>query len=150
MAFHLHRVYFFNREQKIENSFNETLSEVSTNSITSGGRYQFYGFQQEQRRRRKRRPFRIRTPISGRTERLLHRTIRRQPEMIRRRILKSPNTFYQSSTLSITYPFACRRHDGGRTRTAFAFYGLPFPNPQIVRPTSVASRSSHLAKTLIF
>lgn len=74
-------------------------------------------------------------------ERLLHRTLRRPLSVIRRRQMKTPP--------SISYPFARRRNDGGRARTAFALYGLPFSSPQIPRSTSISSCSSLVAKAFV-
>ncbi|CAF0852419.1 unnamed protein product [Adineta ricciae] len=108
----------------------------------------------------------INTPMSSRNDRqlldkydrprnikqeqkLLHRTIRRSSSILHRRALKTPRTLYNYTPQSISYPFARRRNDGGRARTAFALYGLPFRTPQFPRPTTISSSSSLLAKAFV-
>ncbi|CAF3931936.1 unnamed protein product, partial [Rotaria sp. Silwood1] len=66
-----------------------------------------------------------------------------------RKIPKTQRAFRNFTPDSISYPFARRRNDGGRARTAFALYGLPFPTPQIPRPATVSSTSSLVAKALV-
>jgi hypothetical protein len=82
-------------------------------------------------------------------ERLLHRTLRRPLSIIRRRPMKIPRTVFGSTPPSISYPFVRRRNDGGRARTAFALYGLPFRTPQIPRSTTISSCSSLVAKAFV-
>ena len=84
-------------------------------------------------------------------ERLLHRTLRRPLSIIqrRRRQIKTPRTLFNATPPSISYPFARRRNDGGRARTAFALYGLPFRSPQVPRSTTISSCSSLAAKAFV-
>jgi hypothetical protein len=95
----------------------------------------------------------LNTPLSSRNyrhrqskfnsqERLLHRTIHR-------RLTKTPQTFSNITPSTISYPFARRRNDGGRARTAFALYGLPFRTPQIPESTTISSCSSLVAKAFV-
>lgn len=149
MISHLYRVYNSTIVKEIRRSYDDSTNSISSPSLNHG-RYQFYGFEEERRKNRRRRSFRTKKSKLNRTEKLLHRTIRRYPAMIGRRKIQTPQSIYQSSTISITYPFARRRNDGGRSRTAFAFYGLPFPTPQAPRPATISSRSSRLEKTFIF
>lgn len=65
---------------------------------------------------------------------------------IRRPLIKTPRRYFSSISSSIAYPFARRRNDGGRARTAFALYGLPFRSPQMPQSTTVSSCSSLVAK----
>jgi hypothetical protein len=81
-------------------------------------------------------------------QRLLHRTIRRPLSIIHRRLIRTPRTFF-SLTPSISYPFVRRRNDGGRARTAFALYGLPFRTPYIPPPSTISSFSSLVAKAFV-
>ncbi|CAF1353750.1 unnamed protein product [Adineta steineri] len=82
-------------------------------------------------------------------QQMKQQTIRRPPTHIQRRAIKTPRTFYNSSPQSISYPFARRRNDGGRARTAFALYGLPFRTPQYPRPATISSSSSLVAKAFV-
>jgi hypothetical protein len=97
----------------------------------------------------------VNTPVSSRMDRqrklrkeqaLLHRTIRHPPSIIPRRMMKTPRTLYNYTPQSISYPFARRRNDGGRARTAFALYGLPFRTQPFPPPATISSGSSLLAK----
>lgn len=144
---HLHRVYYFSKEHEKNHLFSNYPSTCPSSVSSDNGRYQFYEFD---RRSRRRRGENDRETTSRQERRLLHRTIRRLSSMVYRRRPKTPPTLFHFSASSISYPFARRRHDGGRARTAFALYGLPFPTPQAPRPPTVSSRSSHLAKTLLF
>lgn len=60
-------------------------------------------------------------------------------------------TKIRRTSSSISYPFARRRNDGGRARTAFALYGLPFRNTQIhpSTTTTVSPCSSLAAKAFV-
>lgn len=86
---------------------------------------------------------------SRKEQKLLHRTIRQPSCVIPRRLVKTPRTLFNSSPQSISYPFARRRNDGGRARTAFALYGLPFRTQHIPRPASISSDASLLAKAFV-
>jgi hypothetical protein len=88
-------------------------------------------------------------PRQATLERLLHRTLRRPLSIVRRRPMKIPRTLFNATPPSISYPFARRRNDGGRARTAFALYGLPFRTPQIPRSTTISSCSSLVAKAFV-
>jgi hypothetical protein len=136
IAFHCYRVYNLAREYDQKNKFVAYEHFISTPVSSRNYRHPLYGYDRQHKLKKE--------------EQLLHRTIRRPPSIIHRRIAKTPRAFYNYSPESISYPFARRRNDGGRARTAFALYGLPFRSPQIPRPATVSSStSSLLAKAFV-
>ena len=81
--------------------------------------------------------------------RLLHQTLARPLSNIRRRFIRTPRALFGSTPPSISYPFARRRNDGGRARTAFALYGLPFRAADLPRLATRSSYSSLVAKAFV-
>ena len=79
----------------------------------------------------------------------IHQTLRRPLSSIRRRLIRTPRALFGSTPPSISYPFARRRNDGGRARTAFALYGLPFRAEDLTRPATESSYSSLVAKAFV-
>jgi hypothetical protein len=134
IALHCYRVYHISKEHDKKKAFAAYRHLISSPSLMRKYRHPFYEFEQDRLQKQ---------------QRLLHRTIRRPPSIRHRRIPKTPRTLYGSSENSISYPFARRRNDGGRARTAFALYGLPFRTPQIPRPATISSSSSLIAKAFV-
>lgn len=85
--------------------------------------------------------------LTRQEEKLLHRTLRRPTSIGHRRTARSSRQNFPHS--SISYPFARRRNDGGRARTAFALYGLPFRTPPNPRPATISSTTSLIAKAFV-
>jgi hypothetical protein len=127
IAFHCYRVYNIAKEHAKKKAF--AAFEHLIHTPLSSRNYRQHGYEREQK--------------------LLHRTIRRPSPIIQRRVIKTPRAFYNFTPSSISYPFARRRNDGGRARTAFALYGLPFRTPQIPRPATISSSSSLVAKAFV-
>ena len=138
IAFHCYRVYNIAKEQDKKKTFAAYEHLISTPPLSRNYRQPLYGYNQQRKSK----------PIQQ-EKKLLHRTIRRPPSIIHRRITKTPRAFYNFTPPSISYPFARRRNDGGRARTAFALYGLPFRTPQIPQPATISSSSSLLAKAFV-
>ena len=137
IAFHCYRVYCRSREHDKKKAFAAYEHLISASTLSPKYRHPFYGFERDRRQKQQQR-------------KLLHRTLRRPSSIGRRRTTKSPrSTLYNYSQSSISYPFARRRNDGGRARTAFALYGLPFRTPQMGRPATVSSSSSLVAKAFV-
>jgi hypothetical protein len=132
IVLHCYRVYKIAKEHEKKKTFAAYEHFISTPS-SRNYRHQLYGYERQRQSK----------------QRLLHRTIRRPPSIFHRRAVKTPRTFFNYSPHSISYPFARRRNDGGRARTAFALYGLPFRTPQIPRPATVSSTSSLVAKAFV-
>lgn len=135
IAFHCYRVYNIAWQHERQHKFDPY--EYLINTPTSSRNY--------------RRPLHDQEGKSRLTQenKLLHRILRRSPSIVQRRTTKTPRAFHNYSPESISYPFARRRSEGGRSRTAFAFYGLPFPTPQVLRTGTVSSYSSLAAKALV-
>ena len=131
IAFHCYRVYNIAKEYDKKNAITSFEHLIHTPILSRKYHDQLYEYDRQRKLKQ---------------EQLLHRTIRRSPSIIQRRIAKTSRAFYNPSPDSISYPFARRRNDGGRARTAFALYGLPFGAPQIPRQRSISSTSSLLAK----
>lgn len=135
IGFHCYRVYKLAQVRQRKRAFDAYEHLISTPAASSRNyRYPHYGYD--------------RPSTSKQEERLLHRTIRRPLSIAHRRITRL-RTQYNYSPESISYPFARRRNDGGRARTAFALYGLPFRTPQLPRPSTNSSSSSLVAKALV-
>lgn len=135
IVFHSYRVY---HQSKSHDQNNKLLSNYenfsSTSSIQSSHR-PFYEDDQQQ---------------SSKLERcLIHQTLRRPLSSIRRRLIRTPRALFGSTPPSISYPFARRRNDGGRARTAFALYGLPFRAADLPRLATRSSYSSLVAKAFV-
>jgi hypothetical protein len=127
IAFHCYRVY--NKTKEYNNKKIYPVYEHILNTPLSLRKYRhrLYGYE----------------------KRLLHRTIRRPLSVIHRRLTKTPQIYSNITPPSISYPFARRRNDGGRARTAFALYGLPFRTPQIPESATISSCSSLVAKAFV-
>jgi hypothetical protein len=138
IALHCYRVYNISKEHDKKKAFDTYKHLISSSSLIRKYRHPFYGFEQDRLPKQQQRQ-----------QRLLHRTIHRPPSITHRRRTKTPRTLYSLSRNSISYPFARRRNDGGRARTAFALYGLPFRTPQVPRPATISSSSSLMAKAFV-
>jgi hypothetical protein len=138
IALHCYRVYFKSKEYDKKKAFAAYGHLLTSPSFARKYRHPFYGFERERLRKQQQDQ-----------QRLLHRTLRRPPSIMHRRMGKTPRTLYTFSQNSISYPFARRRNDGGRARTAFALYGLPFRTPQAPRPATISSTSSVIAKAFV-
>ncbi len=134
IAFQCYRVYHISKEHEKKKAFAAYKQLINSPSLMRKYRHPFYKIEQDRLSKQKR---------------LLHRTLHRPPSIRHRRTSKTPRTFYSSSQNSISYPFARRRNDGGRARTAFALYGLPFRTPQAPRPATISSTSSLIAKAFV-
>ncbi len=130
IAFHCYRVYKKSKDdnKNKESTSYEHLFDTPLSSRNSGS---------DRRRKLKS------------EKHLLHRTIRRPLSVLHRRLIKTPRKFLNSNSSSISYLFARRRNDGGRARTAFALYGLPFSTPQVPRSTTISTCSSLAAKAFV-
>lgn len=137
IALHCYRVYHKSKEHEKKKAFAAYKHLISSPSLIKKYRHPFYGYEQDY------------LPKQQQQQRLLHRTIRRPLTIRHRRRTKTPRTLYSSTHNSISYPFARRRNDGGRARTAFALYGLPFRTPQAPRPATISSTSSLIAKAFV-
>lgn len=141
MALHCYRVYHISKEQDKKKAFIAYKHLFQSPSVMHKyQRHPFYDSEQDSQLPPKQ------------FQRLLHRTLRRPFSINRRRKMKSPRTLQNFSRNSVSYPFARRRNDGGRARTAFALYGLPFRTPQVAtttRPATVSSSSSLIAKAFV-
>jgi hypothetical protein len=135
IAFHCYRVYNIAKEYDKKKAFGAYQHLINTPLSSRNYHHQLYDYDRQRKLKQE--------------EQLLHRTIRRPPSIIQRRMARTPRAFYNSSPESISYPFARRRNDGGRARTAFALYGLPFRTPQIPLPTTISSTSSLAAKAFV-
>jgi hypothetical protein len=135
IALHCYRVYHISKEHDKKETLAAYEHLINSSSLSRKHRHPFYGFERDRLRKKQ--------------QRLLHHTIRRPPSITQRRMAKTPRTLFSSSRNSISYPFARRRNDGGRARTAFALYGLPFRTPQMPRPATVSSISSVVAKAFV-
>jgi len=138
IALHCYRVYHLSKENEKKKAFNAYKHLINSSSLMRKYRHPFYGFEQDYFPKQQQQQ-----------QRLLHRTIRRPASIRHRRKRKTPRTLYTSTHNSISYPFARRRNDGGRARTAFALYGLPFHTPQTIRPATISSCSSLIAKAFV-
>jgi hypothetical protein len=138
IALHCYRVYYISKENDKNKAFDAYKHLIRSPSLIRKYRHPFYGFERDRLSKEKQQQ-----------QRLLHRTIRRPPSITHRRITKTPRTLYSLSNNSISYPFARRRNDGGRARTAFALYGLPFRTPQAPRAATISSSSSLIAKAFV-
>jgi len=132
IAFHCYRVYKTSKEHNKKKAFvaYEHILDTPLSSIN----YRHPLYQNDRPRKLK-------------SERILHRTLRRPSSTIHGRLTRTPRTVLNCTPPSISYPFARRRNDGGRARTAFAFYGLPFRTPQIPQSTTISSCSILSAKS---
>ena len=135
IAFHCYRVYNIAKEYENKKSFVSYECLMNTSALSHHYRHPLYRHEPKRKLKQE--------------QRLLHRTIRQSSSIFHRRTTKTPRTFYNSTPPSISYPFVRRRNDGGRARTAFALYGLPFPTSQIHRTATVSSSSSLVAKALV-
>lgn len=130
IAFHCYRVYSRSKEKEQKKVYEHL---VNTSSISRKYHHPLYDLDRD--------------PFERRRNKLLHRTLRRPPSISHRRTTRT--TRYAFPRNSISYPFARRRNDGGRARTAFALYGLPFHSPTIPRAATVSSSSSLVAKAFV-
>ncbi|CAF4248041.1 unnamed protein product, partial [Adineta steineri] len=135
IAFHSYRVYNIAKQHEKKKTFAAYEQLMNTPLSSRSYRHLFDAYDRKRKLKQE--------------HHFLHRTIRRPPTHIQRRAIKTPRTFYNSSPQSISYPFARRRNDGGRARTAFALYGLPFRTPQYPRPATISSSSSLVAKAFV-
>ncbi|CAF1173505.1 unnamed protein product [Rotaria sordida] len=135
IAFHCYRVYNIAKKHKRKRAFDTYELLISTPIPSRNYHYKSYGYERQNR--------------LNQEHKLLHRTIRRPLSIAHRRITKTQRAFRNFTPESISYPFARRRNDGGRARTAFALYGLPFPTTRIPRPATISSTSSLVAKALV-
>ncbi|CAF1035094.1 unnamed protein product [Adineta steineri] len=135
IAFHSYRVYNIAKQHEKKKTFAAYEQLMNTPLSSRSYRHLFDAYDQKRKLKQE--------------HHFLHRTIRRPPTHIQRRAIKTPRTFYNSSPQSISYPFVRRRNDGGRARTAFALYGLPFRTPQYPRPATISSSSSLVAKAFV-
>ena len=138
IALHCYRVYYIAKERDKKKAFAAHEHFINASTFPRRYRHPFYGFERDRLRKQ-----------NQQQQRLLHRTIRRPPSIMHRRLAKTPRALYTFSNNSISYPFARRRNDGGRARTAFALYGLPFRTPQMPRPATISSTSSVIAKAFV-
>jgi hypothetical protein len=137
ITLHCYRVYHISKENEKKKEFDAYKHLINSSSLIRKYRHPFYGFEQDHLSKQQQQ------------QRLLHRTIQRPSSIRHRRKRKTPRTLYSSTHNSISYPFARRRNDGGRARTAFALYGLPFRTPQTARPATISSSSSLIAKAFV-
>ncbi len=137
IALHCYRVYLTSKEQDRTNAF-AAYEHLMNSPMPSQrqSRHPFYGIERNRRQRQL-------------EQKLLHRTLHRPQPYNHRRNNKTIRTLYNFAHHSISYPFARRRNDGGRARTAFALYGLPFRSPQVPRPATISSSSSLVAKAFV-
>ncbi|CAF4639071.1 unnamed protein product, partial [Rotaria sp. Silwood2] len=135
ISFHCYRVYNIAKKYEKKKSFDAYELLISTPTSSRNYHHKLYGYDRQGKLTQE--------------QKLLHRTIRQSPSITHRRITKTRRAFRNFTPDSISYPFARRRNDGGRARTAFALYGLPFPTPQIPRPATISSTSSLVAKALV-
>ena len=140
IALHCYRVYRISKERHKKRAFAAYEHIINSSSFSRKHRHPFYGYEQDRLQKQRQ---------QQQQQQLLHRTIRRPPSIVHRRLAKTPRALYNFSRSSISYPFARRRNDGGRARTAFALYGLPFHSPQMPRPATVSSSSSLVAKAFV-
>ncbi len=136
IALHCYRVYHIAKEHDKKKAFAAYKHLIRSPSLIRKYRHPFYGLEADRRSKQQQ-------------QRLLHRTIRRPLSINHRRLVKTPRTSHSLSRNSISYPFARRRNDGGRARTAFALYGLPFRTPHAPRPATISSSSSLIAKAFV-
>ena len=123
----------------LSSSSSASLASSSSSSISSiYKRHNLYGLKRWRRQQHRQQLL----SRQQKQKKLLHRTIRRSASIVRRRITQIPQAFYNFTSNSNLYPFARRRNDGGRGRTAFALYGLPFRTPHVPRPATSASSNS--------
>lgn len=138
IAYHSYRVY---HQSKISHSKQPIASYENFTAIPSSStsmQISRQPFSEDDQRR------------SSKLERcFIHQTLRRPLSSIRRRLIRTPRALFGSTPPSTSYPFACRRNDGGRARTAFALYGLPFRAEDLTRPATKSSYSSLLAKAFV-
>jgi hypothetical protein len=138
---HIHRIYYLTREHPFTTIFENNSSRRDESLSTFNGHYQYYRFPRQ----------RIKpSSVCQQEERLIHRTIRRLSSIVHRRRINTPQRSFHVPLTSISYPFVRRRHDDGRTRTAFAIYGLPFPIQPTPRSNTISSTPSLMKKTLLF
>ncbi|CAF3278440.1 unnamed protein product [Rotaria socialis] len=135
ISFHFYRVYTIAKEHERKHRYDPYENLISTPTPSPNYRRLFYGNERQSR--------------LTQDQKLLHRIIRRSPSIIKRRVTKTIRAFHNFTPSSISYPFARRRNDGGRARTRFALYGLPFPTPQIPRSATISSCSSLSAKAFV-
>ena len=133
ITFHCYRVYNIAKEHEKKKAFAAYEHFMNTPLSSRNYRQQLDGYDERERKLKQ-------------EQEILHQIIHRSPSVIQRRVTKTPRAFYNFTPSSISYPFARRRNDGGRARTAFALYGLPFRTPQIHRPATISSSSSLVAK----
>jgi hypothetical protein len=134
IALHCYRVYHISKEHDKKKAFAAYEHLINSSSILRKQRHPLYGLERDRLRKQ---------------QRLLHRTIPRPSSIAHRRITKTPRALHSLSYNSISYPFARRRNDGGRARTAFALYGLPFRKSQAPRPATISSTGSLVAKAFV-
>ncbi|UJR21620.1 hypothetical protein I4U23_024698 [Adineta vaga] len=135
ITFHCYRVYNIANIHEKKRVFAAYEHLINTPTLSRTGRQLFDKYDRQRNVKQE--------------QKLFHRTIRRPPSIIQRRLIKTPRTFYNYTPQSISYPFVRRRNDGGRARTAFALYGLPFRTPQYPGPATISSSSSLLAKAFV-
>lgn len=136
MAFHSYRAY---HQSKTSHSNKPIPSYENFTAISSSStQTSHHPFDEDDQRR------------SSKLERgFIHQTLRRPLSSIRRRLIRTPRALFGSTPPSISYPFARRRNDGGRARTTFALYGLPFRAEDLTRPATKSSYSSLVAKAFV-
>ncbi|CAF0892420.1 unnamed protein product [Adineta steineri] len=137
IAIQCYRAYHISKEHDKKKAFAAYEHLIRSSSISRKYRHPFYGLEHD------------RLGKQQQQQRLLHRTLRRPTSIIHRRKVKTPRALHTFSNNSISYPFARRRNDGGRARTAFALYGLPFRGPQAPRPATISSSGSLVAKAFV-
>jgi hypothetical protein len=133
ISLHCYRVYHRSKENEQQQALTACERRMNASPLLHKRRHPFYDYELNR--------------LNKQRERLLHRTLRRPISSGHRRTNRSSR--YNLSRASISYPFARRRNDGGRARTAFALYGLPFRTPQSPRPATISSSSSLVAKAFV-
>ncbi|CAF1300245.1 unnamed protein product [Rotaria magnacalcarata] len=138
MTLHCYRVYRISKDRHKKRTFAAYENLINAATMSRKYRHPFYGFEKDRPRKQQQNQ-----------QRLLHRTLRQPMSINHRRMTKTPRTLRTFSLNSISYPFARRRNDGGRARTAFALYGLPFHAPEAPQPATISSASSLIAKAFV-
>ncbi|CAF0803592.1 unnamed protein product [Adineta ricciae] len=140
IALHCYRAYHTSKEKDRKKALAAFEHFINPSSLSRKHRRPLYGLE--------------RTRLGNhqqqqQQQRLLHRTLRQPSSIAHRRKTKTPRVIHTFSNNSISYPFARRRNDGGRARTAFALYGLPFRTEQAPRAATISSAGSLVAKALV-
>lgn len=138
MVLHCYRVYRIAKDRHKRKKLAAYENLINLSTLSRNYRHPFYNFERDRSRRQ-----------HQYRNKLLHRTLHRPTSIHHRRMTKSARTLPSLSLNSISYPFARRRNDGGRARTAFALYGLPFHTPVAPRPATISSTSSLVAKAFV-